>query len=114
MGWPVSVAGMREMVSVPKWAKTAFAVIGVSLALGSLLALGSGAFLVSREGDGYLSVTRYGFPLAWRELHPQEVCGQFDCLVGGQYTLNWFFWAIDMVFHTGAAILAFFLYRRIR
>jgi len=102
------------MVSVRKWTKTAFAVIGMSLALGSLLALRSGAFLVSREGDSYLSVERYGFPLVWREFHPQEVCEGIDCLVGGQYTLNWFFLAANFVFYTGAAILAFFLYRRIR
>jgi len=108
------VAGIREMVSLPKWTKTAFAVISVSLVLGSLLTFGSGAFLVSREGDSYLSVKRYGFPLVWREFHPQEVCEGFDCLVGGQYTLNWFFWAANFVFYTGAAILAFFLYRRIR
>ena len=109
------MASICEMVSVRKWTKTAFAVIGMSLALGSLLALGSGAFLVSREGDSYLSVLRYGFPLVWREFHPQEVCvPQGDCLVGGQYTLNWFFWAANFVFYTGAAILAFFLYRRIR
>jgi len=109
------VAGIREMVSLPKWTKTGLTLIGVSLVLGSLLTFMSGAFVVSREGSGYLAVSRYGFPLVWRELHPQEVCvPQGDCLVGGQYTSNWFFLAANFVFYTGAAILAFFLYRRIR
>ncbi len=58
----------------------------------------------------YSTSTRFGLPLAWRELVVEWECGGIDCVGRAYFVFHWTFLLVDVLFFAAASCIIFLIF----